>query len=141
MFDVLVVLAYPKAIRAQTILLQSFARRACARASIRHTNSLGLLLRHLRGTMAIEHAEKFESKLNFDDAGWEKRLKKRLRVFKAQKASYDYTRVLVAASVDEAVDARRPQSPDPRDRTASKRQWESSMRRWRLSLRILGESV
>ena len=110
-------------------------------ASIRHTYSLGLLLRDLRGTMAIEHAEKIETKLNFDDAECEKRLQKRLDVVKAQKRSYEYIRVLVAASVDEAVDARRPQSPDPRDRTASKRQWESSMRRWRLSLTILGESI
>ena len=62
--------------------------------------------------------------VNEDDTIWRRRLAKRLAGVCAVKASPDYAACCV-----------RPTTPDPSDRTVSKRRWERSMQEFRRALR------
>ena len=63
-----------------------------------------------------------------------RRESKRITGIRAVKQTEIYTRALLLASESDELERARPLSPDPYDRTVSKRSWEALMQRWRNAL-------
>ena len=74
-----------------------------------------------------------------DDAEWDRREHKRLSAVGYVKATEMYSRLLVVSGTGELADNRRPRTPDPFDRTLSKRHWERKCADWRMSLRSINQ--
>ena len=64
--------------------------------------------------------------VNADDDEWEKRKKKRTYLVKMMKRSESYQKLLIKREADGSADT--PRTPDPEDRTITKRNWEMSCR-------------
>jgi hypothetical protein len=76
--------------------------------------------------------------LNSDDAAWARRQDKRWAAISAVKKSSTYVELLVMTSTtnDDDEEILRPMTPDPRDRSRSKRTWEKSVMSWRRSISL-----
>lgn len=66
---------------------------------------------------------------------WEKRIEKRRMAVAAVKASPEYQAGRGHAPQQGAVGTGAPGTPEPTDRTVSKRKWEEEVRLWRVALR------
>ncbi len=71
------------------------------------------------------------------DIAWASRIRHRSDGVDAVKRSSDYERMLGLVSAERLAPANRPCTPDPLDRTMSKRHWEMSVQDWRVRLRRL----
>ena len=83
----------------------------------------------------IAHAARLE--INDDQDSSLRRLQKRNAAIAAIKRTPEYLEAMMQDMT--AVDGvdRRPQTPDPRDLTVGKKQWERSVQQWRDGLRGL----
>ena len=71
------------------------------------------------------------------DVAWARRIHHRSNGVDAVKRSSDYDSMVRLESADRLSSTIRPRTPDPLDRTMSKRHWEMSVQDWRVRLRRL----
>jgi hypothetical protein len=75
------------------------------------------------------------------DGDWARRIRHRSNAVDAVKRSSDYDSMVRLDSVDRLSATLRPRTPDPLDRTVSKRHWEMSVQDWRVRLRRLRDTT
>ena len=75
------------------------------------------------------------------DGDWARRIRHRSNAVDAVKRSSDYDSMVRLDSVDRLSATLRPRTPDPLDRTLSKRHWEMSVQDWRVRLRRLRDTT
>ena len=71
------------------------------------------------------------------DSPWPRRHLKRDNAIKHVKKSKDYVEMLLQESTRQRAELDRPPTPDPTDRSKSKRQWEASVEAWIYSIRAI----
>eukprot|EP00973_Karenia_brevis_P095469 12427481-Karenia_brevis.AAC.1 len=69
-----------------------------------------------------------------DDAEWERRLRKRWDGIAAVQKHGLYVEIMLKCITGQRSEELRPNTPNPRDRSVSKRNWEASMIQWRKDL-------
>jgi hypothetical protein len=74
--------------------------------------------------------------LNTNEIEWTHRMKKREDGVRAVKSSPEYVEMLIMLSTGEMDEAERPLSPEPVNRTLSKRTWEQGMMTWRDNIKV-----
>ena len=77
--------------------------------------------------------------LNDEDEDWETRLGHRMRCYAFVRRSPDYIDMERLRSNGFINASQRPRSPDPEDRSVSKRAWEKQVMRWRRALKDVCE--
>ncbi len=95
--------------------------------------------------MSRAAATKSSRTINENDADWQRRLRHRREGVAAVKRSSDYRyasavqdlRLLLSPRTGDEM----PPTPDPHDRSTSKRSWEASMQRWKRQLRDLAADL
>ncbi len=75
------------------------------------------------------------------DVAWARRIHHRSNGVDAVKRSSDYDSMVRLELADRLSPTLRPRTPDPLDRTLSKRHWEMSVQDWRVRLRRLRDTT
>ena len=75
------------------------------------------------------------------DSPWPRRQLKRDNAINHVKRSRDYVEMLLQESTKQREELDRPPTPDPRDRSKSKRQWESSVKAWIYSIHAIANPM
>ena len=75
------------------------------------------------------------------DSPWPRRHLKRNNAINHVKRSKDYVEMLLQESTKQREELDRPPTPDPRDRSKSKRQWEASVKAWIYSIHAIANPM
>ena len=75
------------------------------------------------------------------DSPWPRRHLKRNNAINHVKRSKDYVEMLLQESTKQRAELDRPPTPDPTDRSKSKRQWEASVKAWIYSIHAIANPM